>query len=364
MAKELDQVTEERTFGDIEYVRVTDDTPSHARGTAFFPRFTNQEGHILTAWAYPRIKRVFVLERGVQRYFKEAPFFVEEKIDGYNVRLVWVEGRILAFTRGGFVCPYTTEWAEIWAEQYGLREFFHDHPDAILCGEAVGASPYNAQQVYDLPPGLHFFLFDIIHRDGTFLPPDEKYLLAARYAIPTVPQLGQYSLARLGELKNLLLEINERGGEGVVMKSVDGKQIIKFVTPISDLADVQDNLRILFDLDSGYFLNRFLRATLFVQEFGLDEEEYARRFGESILRGLDHLRHFDVAAEEYRILVRHIDTWHRLRTLLGTRVRVEEMYTHAVLIDGRPFIQVGFRRVFKKSTKRFRTILKGYGHYD
>ncbi len=364
MAKELERVTEERTFEEIEYVRVTDDTPTHARGTAFFPKMTDQQGRIFTAWGYPRIKRIYVLEAGVRRYFKEAPFFVEEKIDGYNVRLVWVDGRILAFTRGGFICPYTTEWADIWAEKYGLREFFHDHPDAILCGEAVGASPYNPQQVYDLPPGLHFYLFDILSQENTFLSPDEKYLLAARYAIPTVPQMGQYSLARLGDLKDLLLEINERGGEGVVMKSVDGSRLVKFVTPISDLADVQDNLRILFDIDSGYFTNRLLRATLFVQEFGLDEEEYARRIGESVLQGLSHLRQFDVAAEEYRILVRHIDTWHQLRALLGTRVRIEELYTHTVLVEGRPFIQVGFRRIFKKSTKRFRTILKGYGHYD
>ena len=364
MPKELAQVTEQRTFDDIEYVRVTDDTPTHARGTAFFPTRVTQDGHLFTAWGYPRIKRVYVLERGIRRYFKEAPFFVEEKIDGYNVRLVWVDGRIIAFTRGGFVCPYTTEWAELWAEQYGLHEFFHDHPDAVLCGEAVGASPYNYQNVYDLPPGLHFFLFDIMTSKGAFIPPDEKYLLAARYAIPTVPQLGQYSLARLEDLKEVILEINDREGEGVVIKSVDGTQVVKFVTPVSDLADIRDNLRVLFDMDSGYFLNRFLRATLFVQEFGLDEEEYARRFGESVLQGLAHLRDFDVAAEEYRILVRHIETWHRLRALLGTRVRIEELYTHAVLIEGRPFIQVGFRRIFKKSTKRFRTILKGYGHYD
>ena len=356
--------TEERTFADIRYIRITDDTPTHPRGTVIFPHWVDQEGHIFTVWGFPRIKRVYVLERGVRRYFKDAPFYVEEKIDGYNVRLIRVQDRLLALTRGGFVCPYTTEWAELWAEEMGLHEFFNDYPDCVLCGEAIGASPYNAQRLYDLPPGLHFRLFDIADRTGRLLPPEEKYLLAARYGIPTVPQMGRYDGNHLDALRALLLEMDERGAEGVVMKSTDGQRLLKFVTPFADLADIRDNLRILFDVDSGYFTNRLLRVALFVQEFGLDPAVYAQRIGASILQGLDPLREFRQAAEEYTILVRHIHTWHALRELLGTRVRVEEVYTRPVVLRRRPFIQVGFKRIFRKSTKRFRTILKGYGHYD
>ncbi len=357
-------VVDEQSFEGIAYVRIADDTPSHPRGTVMFPQVMDSQGHMFTVWGYTRIRRIFVLERGVRRYFKEQPFFVEEKIDGYNVRLARVQGRVLALTRGGFICPYTTEWATIWAEHMGLIEFFNDHPDLILCGEAVGASPYNKQRVYTLPPGLHFYLFDIMDAGGRMLPPEEKYTLAARYAIPTVPQFGQYSLARLPELKDLLLDLNTREREGIVMKSPDGERVIKFVTPTSDLADIRDSLILMYDINSGYFMNRLLRSVLFVQEFGLDREEYARRIGESILAGLNALLDFSGAWEEYHILVQNISTWHRLRELLARKVRVEELYTRSVLLDGRPFIQIGFRRVFRKSTKRFRNILKGYGHYD
>lgn len=362
--RERKPVTETRTYEGIAYLRVTDDTPTHPRGTVIFPHTVDLSGHIFTAWGYPRIRRIYVLERGVQRYFKDDPFFVEEKIDGYNVRLVEVKGRVLAFTRGGFVCPYTTEWVDVWAERMGLNEFFRDYPDMVLCGEAVGASPYNAQRLYDLPPGLHFYLFDIMRADGQFLPPEEKYVLAARYAIPTVPQLGQYSAAQIPELKELLLDLNARGREGVVMKHTDPARRVKFVTPFADLADIRDNFLLLYDIDTGFFTNRLVRVALFVQEFGLDPENYALRIGKSVLTGLSHLAEFEVAAEQYHILVRNISTWHRLRDLLGTRVRVEEVYTRPVIVDGRPFVQVAFRRVFRKSTKRFRTLLKGYGHYD
>ena len=358
------RVTEERTYEGIAYLRITDDTPTHLRGTVIFPHTIDRVGHIFTVWGYPRIRRIYVLARGVQRYFKNAPFFVEEKIDGYNVRLVEVKGRILAFTRGGFVCPYTTEWVQVWAEHMGLEEFFREYPDYVLCGEAVGASPYNAQRLYDLPPGLHFYLFDIMRADGTLVPPAEKYEIAARYAIPTVPQLGTYDVAHIAALKELLLDLDRRGREGVVMKSPNGERMIKFVTPFADLADIRDNLTLLYDVGAGFYLQRLVRVALFAQEFGVDREAYAYRIGESVLKGLAPLADFQGAKEEYVVLVRNLTTWHRLKALLSARVRVEEVYTRAVLLDGRPFIQVGFRRVFRKSTRRFRTLLKGYGHYD
>ncbi len=358
------QVVEERLFQGIRYYRVADDTPSHPRGTVIFPDAVDQEGHIRTVWGFPRIRRIYVLERGLRRFFKENPFYLEEKLDGYNVRLVFINDRILALTRGGFVCPYTTEWAEMWAERMGLLEFFTDYPDHVLCGEALGDSPYNAQRPLDLPPGLHFFLFEIAMSGGNRLDPETKYDRAARYAIPTVPQLGKFTVAQMEEIKHLLLEINNRGGEGIIAKSHDSERMVKYVTPASDLEDVRDNLILLFDLDSGYFVNRLLRATLFIQEFDLDEEEYARRIGQTVLDGWRPLRAYRESAEEYHILVRNIRTWEALRELLGTRVRVEEIYQRPVVIDKRLFIRIGFKRVFRKSTKRFRMILKGYGHYD
>ncbi len=360
----VQQHTEERSFQSVRYIRITDDTPTHSRGTVIFPDAVDREGHIFTVWGFPRIKRIYVFKRGIQRYFKDAPFVAEEKIDGYNVRLVSVQGRLLALTRGGFVCPYTTEWAETWAEEMGLQEFFQDYPDYVLCGEAIGASPYNVQRIYDVPPGLHFRLFDIADYRGRLMPPEQKYLLAAQYGIPTVPQLGRFDVGQLAALRDILLEINARGGEGVVLKSLDGTRLVKYVTPLSDLTDIQDNLGVLFDVNSGYFTNRLLRVALFVQEFGLDPEVYAQHIGQAILAGFSPLQDFHQAAEEYTILVRNITTWHALRALVSDRVRVEEVYTRPVVLNRRPYIQVGFKRVFQKSTKRFRTLLKGYGHYD
>jgi len=88
------------TFLSFEYLRFSDDFKEVPRGTAFF-----QETVI---WGYPHIGRIFMLEKGVAEQFKD-PFWVEEKVDGYNVRIFRVGDEIIALSRGGYICPFTTD---------------------------------------------------------------------------------------------------------------------------------------------------------------------------------------------------------------------------------------------------------------
>ena len=46
---------------------------------------------------------------------------VEEKMNGYNVRIAQINDEIIAFTRGGYVCPYTTKKA---SEIMNMIDFF------------------------------------------------------------------------------------------------------------------------------------------------------------------------------------------------------------------------------------------------
>ena len=57
---------------------------------------------------FPRIARILQLENGIKLTFTN-PFYVEEKVDGYNVRIARVQGRVFAFTRGSYVCPFSTD---------------------------------------------------------------------------------------------------------------------------------------------------------------------------------------------------------------------------------------------------------------
>jgi len=85
-------------YQDLILVRLTHDYKKYPRGTIFF------EGGLIPG--YPRIMRVLHLKNGIKRYLKEQ-FYVEEKVDGYNVRIGILNGYPLAFTRGGFICPFT-----------------------------------------------------------------------------------------------------------------------------------------------------------------------------------------------------------------------------------------------------------------
>ena len=89
---------------------------------------------------YPSIYRCYNFKKALGNHFLDNEnFVVEEKLDGYNVRIARFMDQILAFTRGGFVCPYTTELLENYSE---IKQFLNDNPNKIICAEVIGLGPY------------------------------------------------------------------------------------------------------------------------------------------------------------------------------------------------------------------------------
>jgi len=64
-----------------------------------------QEGIIFD---FPHIARILHLENGISKTYAK-PFYIEEKVDGYNVRVARIQGRVLAFSRSAYVCPFSTD---------------------------------------------------------------------------------------------------------------------------------------------------------------------------------------------------------------------------------------------------------------
>src|SRR3989337_3080100 len=104
-------------------------------------------------------------------------------MNGYNVRVALIENNLVALTRGGFICPYTTEKAN---DLIG-RDFFQDHPDLVLCGEMVGPdSPYVPKTFYDIE-SLEFFVFDIREKiTGKPMPVMERRKLVEEFGLRSV----------------------------------------------------------------------------------------------------------------------------------------------------------------------------------
>ena len=61
---------------------------------------------------YPKIRRALTLHPTLIKHFNDVDeVVIEEKMNGYNVRIVHFGKNIYAITRRGYICPYTTEKA-------------------------------------------------------------------------------------------------------------------------------------------------------------------------------------------------------------------------------------------------------------
>ncbi len=351
---------ESHFFGELSYQRLTKDL-----GEELYLCWIKEERKLLGKFlVFPHIQRVYKLKKGIKRLFKNQSFFAEEKLDGYNVRLFSHDGRIYALSRGGFICPFTTEWAEIWAEWYGIEDFFRDFPSYVICAEVVGDNPYNKQRDPSYPSGAFLYVFEIIDKQGRFLPPEQRYQLVERYNLPSVSVIGKFVQDQITNLYSELRNLNDKGSEGVVLKSLDAQKFLKFVTSISDLEDIKDGMPVSFDLPSGYFNNRILRACIFIQELGLDEEEYARKLGKAFMQGCPLSDSFQESSETYLIYVQRKKTWEELYNKLSQQVRIRCNSIEQVALYGRQMLRVVFQRIYKKSSKRYYRILQGFLHTD
>jgi putative ATP-dependent DNA ligase len=354
--------TQVREFAGLRYLRYTVDRGPRARGTMCLVDAAGHEIRVIPA--FPHINRVYCLAPGLRKLFGDEPFYAEEKMDGYNARMFWHDGQLLAATRGGFVCPFTTEWASLWNERYGLERFFADHPDHVLCCEICGDVPYHCQRDPRLPPGAHLFVFDVLRPGEGFLPPADRHRLADRYGLPAPPVFGQFTAEQVEGVYELLRELNARHREGLVFKALGGDRVLKFVTANSDLTDLRHGLLHQFDLQVGFFRNRLLRTALFIDELGLDKQDYARRIGEAFLEGFRSLQSYHESSEVGDVYVRTQETWEATRAMMTGQVTVITDRMEPVEFEARPMLKIHFRRVFRKSTDRYRTILKGFPHTD
>lgn len=306
---------------------------------------------------YPHIKRIFTLQNGLKRNMPAGTLYAEEKIDGFNVRVALVGGRITAFSRGGFLDSFVTEKAR----EMGLDGFFRDHPGAVICGEMLGNTPYTRPAGgYD----VRMFVFDIDRGDGTYLPPEERYALLKKYGMRGVPVLGKFKSGDYRGLSRLILALNKGKHEGMVLKSADRKAAVKYVTPWSDIDDISASSGILFDMPIGFYHQRVLRSAMFIADFGLRKEEYAEKLGAAfysgLFRAIESAKKGREIGEEFEIAVKDPAIWDEIHRHMSRDVKVELVWKRA----DRGKTRIRFRKVYKKTTKTLASYVNGKGIED
>ncbi len=264
-------------------------------------------------YGYPKIRRAMMLEPAIKRHFSQR-VLVEEKMNGHNVRVARVMGETVALTRGGFICPYSTEAAR---DQIP-PEIFKDHPDIVLCGEMVGPNnPYVPKAVYPAD-SMDFYLFDSSGKgrknlDGSL----ETHALAEEYDLRSVRLFGEFGLEdAAAKIKEIVRDLGARGREGVVIKDpANLASPIKYTSSESNCMDLEYAFRYYNDYGQDFFFSRVVREGFQAAEWSEPEgefEERCLRLGKSMLRPMRETVEAkisgDAIVQEVEIMVKDLQT--------------------------------------------------------
>jgi DNA/RNA ligase len=303
-------------FRGLRYVRLSEDFHGHPKGTVWM------EGRLVPG--YPHIGRISRLQQGLSQQLA-GPFWAEEKVDGYNVRVLRHQGTTLALTRGGYVCPFTTDRLPDLLDG-ALLELA---PHLVLCAEVAGPdNPYTIGAPPFVEHDVQAFVFDILDlTNGAFLPHEPRRELIRRHGLPAPLDFGRYVPGDWRTIQGLMRRLDAEGREGVVLKEDPPRgHRTKYVTRHSGIYDIAVRASDIVELPGDFFTGRILRMALAVDELGLPRDEtLARDLGAALLRGL--LESLDRFQREGAV-------YHTFRCRFRTHHGAEEFFQHLRAILG------------------------------
>jgi|Deesub1362A_J573_1020465.scaffolds.fasta_scaffold00222_20 putative ATP-dependent DNA ligase len=278
----VDSFIEEDEFysGLRRLYRFDKDSSSFEKGTVIAITEIGTE----VARGFPKIRRAMMLKPALKKHFSKK-VIVEEKMNGYNTRIVSFNKNMYALTRGGFICPYTTEVARDRINE----SFFKDYSDYQLCTEAVGPdNPYVPKEIYGVH-SLEFFVFDIMEKNtGKLMSYREKERIAEEYGLSTVHNFGEFSVDEGDSILEIVKKLGKEGREGVVIKDPEArKPPIKYTSSESNCADLHYAFTFFNDYGQSFVFSRVVREAFQSVEMQETEDqirERCLRVGESIIR--------------------------------------------------------------------------------
>ncbi|QLD84528.1 RNA ligase [Natronomonas halophila] len=229
---------------------------------------------------YPKIPRALMLDPGVPEQF-DGPFVVEEKLNGYNVRVAHLGGKVVAFTRSGIACPFSTHLVK---RRLDLDSLFEARPNLAVCGEVIG--PENPYTAYDYPDveSAAFRAFDLRdRRTSDPVPVDRRRELLDAHGLPQTRSFGTFAPDETDAIASIVDELDAQGREGIVMKSVDGRTQLKYTTGASTESDLTHAFSLPFEYGRSFVFQRLLREAFRAVEHDADTTERAHAVGEAIL---------------------------------------------------------------------------------
>ncbi|MFH1774636.1 MAG: RNA ligase [Methanobacteriota archaeon] len=308
---------------------------------------------------FPKIRRALYLAPALSRHFS-GRVAVEEKMNGYNVRIARAGKDIFALTRGGFICPFST----MKVQEMRFEKFFKDNLELVLCGEIFGPeNPYQPEQ-YPVE-SVGFCVFDIRRKGtGESLPVLERRKLAEKYELPQVKLFGIFSIEEAkSRIPEIIKGIGREGREGIVIKALDMKKQMKYTCSESTCADLSFAFKFLFEYGRDFIFRRIIREGFQAVEWREDEkalEERAHRLGSALLlpmvETIDSVNGGVEVRENFRIRVKSMEEVYALIEYLR-RMRIRVVLTD-VEEKGREKI-ASFYRVHRATNDKIKAYLEG-----
>lgn len=291
-------------YHDINYIVFRREWRKFREGTVILER--NREVKIVHG--YPSIQRILLL-KAIPRHFIDN-VIIEEKLDGYNVRVVLFTDQILAVTRGGYICPYTTARIRVLYKEF-LRKLFKNYgEDLVICGEVVGTENPYVQHYYPEAPSFDYFVFDIM-RDRQFIPVEERDEIIDKVGLKRVRRLGVIDKDDIDTIKSIINKLEREEREGIVLKDPKYRvKALKYTTSHTHFYDLELGMKYPFDEGRGFLFSRILREIWKIYEENLTDkelEERAKKLGLAILKpAIDSIKLIEegrAVYEEYIIRV-------------------------------------------------------------
>lgn len=312
---------------------------------------------------FPKIRRAMLLEPSIKVNFSGIDsVVVEEKMNGYNVRVVEYDDELIAFTRSGHVCPYTTERIQNFLE----RDFFRDNPDIVVYGEMVGPeNPYVQKSVYNVE-SLDFFVFDMRYKDtGDALSVFRRREMAEVYGLKQVMLFGNFPLEKAAEkVKEIIKAIGKEGREGVMIKDPDMVlQPVKYTCSESNCSDLQHAFRFYNESGKDFLFSRVVREGFQTHEWDENEEEFHKRclrLGKSMLGPMrDTIAHVsggERISDDFSIRVKDREVIDRFITYLE-RLGLDLLFDTPHK-SGNEYI-INIRKINKSTSDKTQALLEG-----
>jgi len=288
-------------YRDLEYLVFTREAHGYNEGTVIL---IGKEPMVI--YAYPSIRRLAFLEAASK--YMPSDFIVEEKMDGYNVRVVVYNGKLIGITRGGYICPYTTaRLSRLYMDK--LRGFEQEYPDHVLVGEVVGLENPYVPVEYPEAPRFDLFVFDLMGKDK-LKPLSLRDEVVEKYSLRRVRVLGVLSKKDSWRLWEIVDELERDGREGIVIKDpLHRVQPLKYTTVHTNIGDLRSGMKHPFDEGKSFLFPRILRLIAQGYEMKWDRkrlENIAYELGMAILEpaieNLHKRAYGKLIAAEYKLV--------------------------------------------------------------